>query len=284
MELIHDQLEEMGSGEMFDVNQKRITKELIYFEIVYWKESLLHSLNPGHRYNCLILQLTNYPIFPFIERVQSKDPTLFSGLSHEDILYITHEPALPSTDSVLRLYKILTSQSQNQDVLTANYAQVQQILLFETTNRVLLKDFSLTNNFLEILTEVKLLFQTYLLLYYYSRLCKDLQSKELRGAIRLCCINAKDASQASTPLSQNNVSMSVALEGNALYLFISPDNGRMDFNIEPANKTVEVHKNRLKVYCKRILIPFCIGNIITKTIKFHRSDCVLQEDFAVEYF
>lgn len=233
---------------MFDINQKKISKELIYFEICYWKESLLHSMNPGHRFNCLILQLTNYPIFGFIERAQVKDPTLFSGLSHEDILYITHEPALPSVDSILRLYKILTAQSQNQDVLSTNYAQVQQILLFETSKRVLLKEFSLANNFLEILTEVKLLFQTYLLLYYYSRLCKDLQSKELREAIRLCCKNTKEFVQEKSPLNQDSVYLSVALEGNALFLFVSPQDGRMDFIIEPANKTVEVHKNRLKVF------------------------------------
>jgi len=294
--LIHDQLEEMGSGEMFDISEKKIGKENIYFEIVYWKESLLHALDSSHRYNRLILQLPNHPIFEFIERVQAKDSSLFSGLSNEDILHISHKPELPSVDSILRLCKTLTSQAQNQDVLSSNYARVQQILLFETSKRVLLKEFSLANNFLEILAEVKLLYQTYLLLYYYSRLCKDLQSKELREAIRLCCRDTKDWNQEKSPMSQDTVYISVALEGNALFLYINLQDGRMDFIIEPANKTVEVHKNRLKeilyktpsnfteviVFYKKILLLSTFSNILSKeNAKLHSHHGAKEDNFKI---
>lgn len=173
----------MGSNEMFEIKQKRIAKEIIYFEICYWKESILHSLNPSHKFNLLVLQLINYPIFTFIERYQKRDSSLFSGLSDNDILHIHHEPSMPSPEVIVQLHDFLNLNAANQDNGLLIYAQVQQLLLFGVSKQVKLNGLSLNNNFLEIFEGVKLVFQLYQLLCYYSDLWKIIDKKDQQSQL-----------------------------------------------------------------------------------------------------
>lgn len=169
----------MGSGDTFEIKQKKVAKEVIYFELAYWKESMLHSLNPSHKFNLLILQLTNYPIFTFIERYQRKDPTLFSGLSEDDVVHLQHEPSLPSPEMILQLFDFLNPHaSNNQDNTLAVYTQVNNLLIFGVSQQIKLNKLTLNNNFLEIFEEVKLIFQIYQLLCYYSALMKVIDKKD----------------------------------------------------------------------------------------------------------
>lgn len=147
---------------------------MLYFEIGYWKDSLFHSLNPQHKYNCLIFQLKNLSMVNFVERLQAYDKGLFSGLSNEDVLHLAHEPALPTNELVVKFITFTGSQQLNQ-------VQVKQILLFGTSTRLKLANLSLNNNFIEIFEDVKSIFETYQLLCYYSRTEKT----ELKGKISL---------------------------------------------------------------------------------------------------
>ena len=65
--------------------------------------------------------------------------------------------------------------------------------------------------------------------------------------IRLCCKKTKEIYQEESLLKQTNFFISIAIEENSLDLFIGNKDGKIDFLIEPFNKTVEVHKSRLKV-------------------------------------
>jgi len=171
----------MGSGETFEIKQKRVAKEIIYLEICYWKDSMLHSLNPSHKYNLLILQLINYPIFTFLEQLQKSDPMLFSGLSKDDVLNLQHEPLLPSPDIILQFFDYLETQGtqgHNQDTTISTNTKVNQLLLFGVSKQIKLNNLNLNNNFLEIFEEVKLIFQIYQLLSYYTALLKDIDKKE----------------------------------------------------------------------------------------------------------
>jgi len=97
-------------------------------------------------------------------------------------------------------------------------------------------------------------------------------------------------------MSQDTVYISVALEGNALFLYINLQDGRMDFIIEPANKTVEVHKNRLKeilyktpsnfteviVFYKKILLLSTFSNILSKeNAKLHSHHGAKEDNFKI---
>ena len=176
----------MGPEEGFELNQKKVSKEMVYFEICYWKHSLLHSLNPNHKFNRLIFQLINLPILSFIEQYQQNTKSLFSGLSDQDILRLSHEPSLPTTDSIGKLAELLGSKQQHhqhQDIMTSSYLEVQRLMLFGGSRWLQLYGLNVNNNFMEILDEVKALFQVYQLLYYYSQLCKESDRRDSKSLI-----------------------------------------------------------------------------------------------------
>ncbi len=167
----------MGSQETFQVKQKRIAKEIIYLEIAYWKECIMYSLDPKQKFSLLIFQLTNHPIFTFIERLKVNDPILFFGLSKDDVLNLNHEPSLPSPESLIQLFTLLTlpiGQDRNQI-----YSKVNQILLFSTSKQLRLTGLGLDRNFVEIFDEMKIMYQNYQLLCYYNILAKQVDKREL---------------------------------------------------------------------------------------------------------
>ena len=172
----------IGSEEVFDINQKIISKDMIFFEICYWKNSLLHLFNPSHRFNCLTFQLPTYGIFNFIEQYLLNPCDLFAGLSQNEVACVFHEPSLFTADTITQIQGMMTSNRLPQTI--ESYSKISEILLFKVSKKVKLPGFTLENDFFEIFNEVKALFEVYQLLNYYCILYKKLSQKDLESNSR----------------------------------------------------------------------------------------------------
>ena len=181
-EVLQKHFEVIGSEEVFEINQKIVSNDMILLRIHYWKNSLLHSLDPNHSYNCLVFHLPNLNISNFVAEFDKNVINLFFGLSQDEVACIYHEPYLPTVESLTSLNDLL-SQSENPISVVDCYKKVQETIIFQTSKRVRLPGFTLEARFFEIFNEIRRIFQSYLMLYYFCLLYRkmkktDIQSKE----------------------------------------------------------------------------------------------------------
>ena len=179
-EVLQKQFEVIGSEEVFEINHKIVSNDMILLRIHYWKNSLLHSLNPNHRYNCLIFHLPNLNIPNFAAEFDKNVTNLFFGLSQDEVACIYHEPYLPAAESLTDLSDLL-SQSENPISVVECYKKVQETIIFQTSKRVMLPGFTLEASFFEIFNEIRRIFQTYLLLNYFRFLYRKIKKSDIQS-------------------------------------------------------------------------------------------------------
>lgn len=160
-----------------------VAQDRIFFEVCYWKNSLLHSLNPQHRFNCLTFQLPNIGIFAFIEQYQKNPSELSSGLSPDEVPCLYHEPPLPSAETVTQLHNHMIHLDHLSLSMDA-YKKVYQILFFQVSKRVRLPGLSLESSFFELFNEVKVLFQVYQILSYFCLLYRKVKRSDFESNFR----------------------------------------------------------------------------------------------------
>ena len=255
-EVLKEQLEHLGSEEAFEINQKVVSKERIFFEICYWKNSLLHLLNPHHRFNCLAFQLPNYGIFNFIEQYLLNPGDLFTGLSQNEVACVFHEPSLFTSDTVKQVQGMMNSNHLPHTI--ESYTKLSQLLLFQVSKKVKLSGLTLENDFFEIFNEIKTLFQIYQLLHYYCILYRKLPPRDLESNFKyrksfnvldiyLYSKNSNQDLSKENQLIPNSILIGIEIEKKTLSVSIDPKNGNVDFDFEFLNKDVQIYKSKFQV-------------------------------------
>ncbi len=178
-------MERIGS-ENFTITQNIVNKDMIYFEVDYWKRSLIHSLDQNHRSNCLTFQLPNLNIYNFIEQFNKNSSSLFSGLTDDEVTCVYHNPPIPSSDIVNKLKRIVADDSkvflQTPDV----YTKLNEMLLFQVSREVRLEGLDLHSGFYEIFNEIKNILQIFQIITYFCSLYKNLPKIDLPSK-RISC-------------------------------------------------------------------------------------------------
>jgi len=238
-------MEQLGS-EKFTITQNTINQDIIYFEVDYWKRSLLHSLDQNHRSNCLTFNLPNLNIYNFVDQFNKNSSGLFSGLTDNEVTCVYHNPPIPSSDIVSKLKSIVAGDSKVSLQTPDVYTKLNEMLLFQVSREVRLESLDLQSGFYEIFNEVKIILQIFQVITYFCSLYKNLPRNDLPNIFLFTKETGKYL-RNNVNIAQIQAQIGIEIQEKVLAISTNPDDGSADFNFGLPITELSAYKSKFSV-------------------------------------